>query len=311
MKKKVVIIIFVVFIVFWGLYFINNLSKNAPSKQFQSLIEQKHNQQLQNHIDFKNAKTLKEATEFGDKYLGIKMYTGFSEENLDAINWVNEAIVNVINRTKGKAYTPFAIHLDKSFREIASGMVNFSGLKDKELQNSIGDEGVLIITRNTITRYRTKAQQIVLESKMSAEEKNRYLAAIKLNNAYARMIYINYLKSNPKELKKVSKGKKVFLTPYSDIYHEMGHLQHQKNIYIELYRALGKSWQKPKKYATEANELIALFNNSKNTTSLVSSYATASPLEFVAEVYCMLIYNIQMPKEVMDLYLKLGGVTID
>ena len=62
--------------------------------------------QLAEHIEFKPAQTLEEAIKFGQENLGIKSYNNFSENDLSAINWLNEGFVNVSNRMKGKLRMP-------------------------------------------------------------------------------------------------------------------------------------------------------------------------------------------------------------
>ena len=55
--------------------------------------------QLAEHIDFKEAKTLEEAKKFAKENLGINSY---NLTNLDIANYVNEALVNINNKNKGK-----------------------------------------------------------------------------------------------------------------------------------------------------------------------------------------------------------------
>lgn len=63
-------------------------------------------QQLAEHIDFKQAATYEEAVQFGKTHLGIKEYKGFQAKDIDVINWINEGIVNVSNKMKGKSKIP-------------------------------------------------------------------------------------------------------------------------------------------------------------------------------------------------------------
>ncbi len=69
--------------------------------------------QLAEHIEFTKAKTLEEAMEFGKKHLGIKDYKGFENADIDAINWVNEGLVNVSNYKKGKLMFPDIIEYEE------------------------------------------------------------------------------------------------------------------------------------------------------------------------------------------------------
>lgn len=61
---------------------------------------------LAEHIDFKKAETIEEAITFGKKNLGIKKYIGFQSSDVELLNWINEGLVNVSNKMKGKAKMP-------------------------------------------------------------------------------------------------------------------------------------------------------------------------------------------------------------
>ena len=67
---------------------------------------------LAEHIEFTPAKTIEEAIEFGKTHLGIKEYGGFSAKDIDIVNWINEGIVNICNKLKGKTKIPKSIHYE-------------------------------------------------------------------------------------------------------------------------------------------------------------------------------------------------------
>lgn len=69
-------------------------------------------QQLAEHIEFKKANNIEEAIEFGKTHLGIKDYSGFSAKDIDVMNWINEGMVNISNKLKGKIKTPKNIHYE-------------------------------------------------------------------------------------------------------------------------------------------------------------------------------------------------------
>ena len=62
--------------------------------------------QLAEHIDFKEAQTLKDAIKFGKEKLGIKKYSGFKEEDLEILNYYNNGLTEISNKFKGKAELP-------------------------------------------------------------------------------------------------------------------------------------------------------------------------------------------------------------
>ena len=72
--------------------------------------------QLAENINFKKAETVEEAIKFGQENLGIKKYSGFETADLDVLNWVNEGLVNVSNKLKGKAKLPKKILYESSDR---------------------------------------------------------------------------------------------------------------------------------------------------------------------------------------------------
>lgn len=59
---------------------------------------------LAEHIDFAPASTMEEAREFARQHLKIKKFD--VADDLDMANWVNEGLVNINNKYKGRAYIP-------------------------------------------------------------------------------------------------------------------------------------------------------------------------------------------------------------
>lgn len=65
------------------------------------------------HIDFKPAQTMEEAVEFAKKHLGIKNFN--LGDDLEMANWVNEGLVGINNRFKGKAHMPKNVVFDEKY----------------------------------------------------------------------------------------------------------------------------------------------------------------------------------------------------
>ena len=65
--------------------------------------------QLAEHIDFKPAQTIEEAIQFGKDNLKIKKYKGFTENDLEVLNFINEGFTNVSNKLKGTIRLPKTI----------------------------------------------------------------------------------------------------------------------------------------------------------------------------------------------------------
>lgn len=94
-------------------------------------------------------------------------------------------------------------------------------------------------------------------------------------------------------------------SPFTTIYHEMGHLQDMKPRCVTTdkcgydyskYPQELKNWVDNEEYIQVANR--------------VSSYSTHGPGEFIAETFAKLIEGKKPSKEVMDLYKKLEGPTV-
>lgn len=65
--------------------------------------------QLAEQIDFKPAQTIEEAIQFGKDNLKIKKYKGFTENDLEVLNFINEGFTNVSNKLKGTIRLPKTI----------------------------------------------------------------------------------------------------------------------------------------------------------------------------------------------------------
>ena len=245
------------------LNFIGHLIGSIPQRE-----------QLKEKIDFKEAKTIDEAVNFGKENLGIKNYKGFTEADLDVLNWINEGLVKVSNIQKGNVAMPKKI----VFEDLSNG-------NDAQ----INGYGTMSINRKTINDTKTEFER--LTGKNLPYKEIRVLLEQNIKN---KIININFTR---------------YLGCFSDISHEMGHYQHNANLGA-LYGVLLLSSNHNINMPGECSELINLFKNSKNVPSKVSEYATTSPMEFVAECYAKMIDGIKLDDDVMQLYIKLGGVII-
>ncbi len=92
------------------------------------------------------------------------------------------------------------------------------------------------------------------------------------------------------------------ISPFSTIYHEMGHIQDMtpRCLTIDKYNF---------DYSKYPNELKAWVNNQENmqTANRVSGYASHGPGEFVAETFAKMINGNKLPDDVIALYKKLNG----
>ena len=79
-------------------------AKEELSKDWKEAMEFFNIKQLPEHIDFKEAKTLDEALQYGKTFLNIEYKAGKYGWNVDAVNFINRSIVDVSNAMKGKSY---------------------------------------------------------------------------------------------------------------------------------------------------------------------------------------------------------------
>lgn len=105
---------------------------------------------------------------------------------------------------------------------------------------------------------------------------------------------------------------------FRTIYHEMGHLQHENSIGVDMYAQMAKP-EECEKWFGKVTDITNDFVNSKEKQQIanrVSGYASESPLEFVAETYRKLI-NIainggeKLPDDIMALYKEYKGPVIN
>lgn len=87
--------------------------------------------------------------------------------------------------------------------------------------------------------------------------------------------------------------------PFNVIYHELGHLQHYRNM--NLFTSLFKNSIDPDFTKDFSKQQIA---------QKISWYAQTSPEEFVAEAFTQMCNGKEIPNDVMELYNKYYGVCL-
>ncbi len=249
---------------------------------------------LPEHIDFKCGETLEEAIEFGKKNLGIKKYRGFKEADLDVLNWVNEGLVNVNNVTKGKSAMPRKI-VYENLKDAAGGMNCYGTMRINKEEIELTKEFVEDCYKKRNFKDSDKVLKI-LHSKKNFKYWQKLLPCVIIAEGKQKTLKLRTC------------------SQFSVIYHEMGHLQHAKNIDENIYFALGGLLSK-EEITPEAQKLLDLFNSKIDVAKSVSEYAATTPLEFVAECFSKIIDEKTMNKtllspEARELYTKLGGVAV-
>lgn len=251
---------------------------------------------LPGHIDFKWAETLEEAKKFGKNILGIKKYKGFTEADLDVINWANQGLVHVNNAAKGCAVMP---------KQIVLGAV---GGGDACMNGT----GILTIDKDMVHT----AKELFLKHFLAPKNVS---TALKDPKFFTNLKF--YIAQNS------TGNASRYISPFSEISHEMGHWQHQNNIGSKLYNSMLNKGEeiyskniprflrrflesRPKERLTEGIELRRLFDSKIDTAAKVSEYAKTTPLEFIAECYSKMADGIKLDADIMELYRKLGGAAI-
>lgn len=101
-----------------------------------------------------------------------------------------------------------------------------------------------------------------------------------------------------------------YKSKFSTIHHELGHIQHFVSNGSRYINKLLKPEEFKKQGREITPEVKDFIENHKKTAIQISSYATSSPLEFVAEVYAGMINGYKYSDEVMALYKKYNGALI-
>lgn len=237
-------------------------------------------------IKFSQAQTTKEAIEFGKEILGIKKYKGFKKEDLATLNWINEGLVRINNKTKSKVTMPEKIILSPKLRNGKNSTIASMSIK-KEMAFSKEEINRLI-----------KRTDLILADINDEDFKKQAIEKIKNSNNFGS--HIAFATEAASKFPKVNSKLHydTYASPFSIISHEMGHLQH----FVHLGSAFG--------YTAEG-ACAFLFQNSIETAEKVSKYAQTSPCEFVAEVFAQLVDGVKIDKEVRELYKHMGGYWID
>lgn len=224
-------------------------------------------QQLAEHIDFKEAKTMEDAIKFAKENFGVKLDL---VDNLFAANLINESCVNISNSMKGKAYFPKRIQFG-----IVNNNINANGGYD-HISN-------IIVLRNK-------------DPKWNIDWYDTFNKTLKRKNGYLE--YSKELKANDNP---------VFNAMRKTIYHELGHCNHNaicKDFEkMGKLKELEKDFISDKSIINEFlnNKTI------QETAAKVSDYSKESPAEFVAETFSQLMEGKTFSDDVMTLYRKYGG----
>ena len=270
---------------------------------------------------FKPAKTIDEAKTFASKTLKVK-YLQENKANLDMINTVNEWLyrekliaknkipdfVNFVEKdlenplamtnkiyNKGKAYNALDVNVNyiNKFDELIEYALKPCGGGADDLSRLIrrNSKGVYEVVK---PEYKCENLDKLIQ-KLNAYNKNStYTDKMEIFDGFSEAI--SYLGN-------ITAGKNVKMANFSadgSFLHELGHMLHQDTykFYNEAMKETSKIYQD---FQLPDTQSIAM---------QVSSYATNSPLEFVAETYKRIRRGQTFSDDVMALYKKYNGPSI-
>lgn len=301
--------------------------------------------QLAENIDFKEAKNIEEAIEFGKKNLGINKYKGFENSDLEVINWVNKGLVETNNKTKGKSIMPkdiiykvlddkkvmaevgtnskklyinkdYITNIDDSLKKITENVDNktFKQFKSSDVENII----------DALEKFK-KGELTSLEDKLKLKNNLSFIAE-ELDSSDTLKIH-RILQDEQSRQKLIDSGilqGDTISTPLSRFkINEIteGLLPHKersafRTIFHELGHLKNSSIKHLNNSTGQQNYSQKLKNWKNNTKNLdiafrVSDYASTSPSEFLAEVYADLLDGVKFDDDVLKLYKELGGVVFN
>ena len=235
---------------------------------------------LPEHIEFRPAKTIKEARKFARKQLGIKK---FKVNDLEIANYVNEGLTNASNISKGKIVLPRAVEV----RPVTNGIMAVNG-KARNATLIINPELDCDVLKNTIVNI--------------AE--------------YKKLSFLDKLNALV-EIRSIAKNGTLMDDKFHCLYHELGHLNH-KSQSPQAYKSLDIPYIKSKADIVGKVENVTQQHVSSllqkdilgYAKEKIGAYGCTYPNEFVAEVYGLMMSGKKLPKEVMDLYYQYGGPKI-
>lgn len=249
----------------------------------------KQAQQLAEHIEFKPAKTVEEAIQFGKTHLGIKDYKGFEAKDIEVVNWLNAGFVKANNKFKGKSVMPKIVDFAEHGDDVLQGVDRFkhSYLVDKgvygnidsyvqkQLDNFIskGADGKINIPPADCSQSDLKFLTDKIKQFVNNKNSMKFRDKVELSqNLLEYVDSLTHYKYKP-------------VSEFGTIYHEFTHLLDDNLL----------------------TRTRSLASNEKTIARKVSEYATTTRAEYIAEVGRKHLEGISLPDDVMALYKKFGG----
>lgn len=235
-----------------------------------------HVKNLVEYIDFKPSKTIGEAKAFAKENFGIRK---FKVDDIEVANYLNNAFACAVNITKGKIKLPDIVKVE-SISDAAAAVTGRLFSKEK----------VMYYDPSEIPTYAYFEREYLptLKKICKGDIVNRFINAFKGDFTERVEAY---------EILCKTFGLQSYASPFNVVFHELGHLMHEKQSKDIYKRCLSNS-----SFLGDSKEIFI--------ARKVSEYAATNSLEFVAEVYANLLSGKTYTKEIMDMYVKYGGPKI-
>ena len=268
--------------------------------------------------EFINAKSVKEAVNYGKRDLKIRRYENSELADLDMINTLNEMlhkekrltgeipqVIRFLKKGELHVTAPMGYKLDpKTNKRVLFVNTDTFNRFDEVIKDSFIERGRGTGLSNFIALKDGKYVLSDLSYKSNAMDKFiEKLNTFNPNSSFKDKMELYQGISNAKSAAHARnlglKDYKMQDFAFDDIFvHEMGHMHH-RSIYPR-YEEAGAQM-------TQLRKDFTLDTETSRIPYRVSSYAASSPLEFVAEVYTGLRKGQHFDNEVMSLYRKYNG----
>lgn len=253
---------------------------------------------LDENIEFKKARNLKEAKDFANEKLGIK---NFKINDLYYANWINEGLTNISNKFNGNVYFPQNLKFNRInlLHESASyTVINDTISINKAEIEKIAGKLNSIVKKNSfeeLTKYNLgKGYEKYCEKLKKAYENiedlsifEKYSLVTSTNRVKSRLKKIDL--NAPQNLKfdGTNKYGNIYADEFDIIYHETGHCFDTKsNMLIEIFMDRIK-------YRKDLKKLN------------LPSYALSNTQEFIACIFSGIMQDEKYLPEVTNLFKKL------
>lgn len=274
-------------------------------------------------VEFKSAQNIDDAKKFAQENFGVQYH---DIDDVGSLNFINEWITRIYNNSttlNKHSYPRFIVNNTGHNAGLASAFdntlkignveghvigINMSLFKnfDKTLEHIVGNGTVVKKLGNgkyaiANDAYNTEfAIDLVkrmnsCNSATTMKEKVKIITDVK-NLANGKIIN--------------GKIKEAQFSEYQFLDHELGHIRHQGSTKdFDLMKKVAEYTNQGKEVSNITQEFIAT-KSIQETASKVSSYATESPAEFVAETFSGMLAGKTYPDDVMALYKKYCGPNV-